>query len=92
MLRGKFQRALTALSLAVAASAVPLMTAAEAQATPADCRSYLANRGYRVGPGVVKACNYNQEIVGHPFCVGNLVRLGVNQTHAMRACDLAAWR
>jgi hypothetical protein len=82
------RRALLALSVTAAAGVLPLVTATSAQASPADCRNYLANQGYEVGPKVTKACSYNS-VSNNWKCVTQLAQLISNTTHINVACTRA---
>lgn len=82
----KMKRALAAAGLTVAATVVPLVTAAPAEASAATCRSYLS-QWYTVGPGVTAACNLDgPATTAHPVCLTKLVFLGVTQSRAGTAC------
>ncbi|MFF6777564.1 hypothetical protein ACFY8W_28980 [Streptomyces sp. NPDC012637] len=86
-----FQRLLAAATLTAAAVVLPVVTATSAQATPAQCESYLRNAGYVVGPKVKAACRKGAQVpTGHTVCLGGLVSIGVQTAHANRACTLAA--
>ncbi|GGX54896.1 hypothetical protein [Streptomyces fructofermentans] len=80
------KRALAAAGLTAAAVVVPLMTAAPAQASAADCRNYLASRGYVVGPKVTAACAQTG-LTGYQACVQRLLNIDVRSEHALIACN-----
>lgn len=91
----RLRRALTALSVAAAAGAVPLVMAAPASATTAECRSYVAWIGYDVGPKVTAACEQHHILLplgakaANPACYTALVRAGLKADEADRACKYA---
>ncbi|MFD0368324.1 hypothetical protein [Streptomyces sp. NPDC127114] len=87
----KLQRLFAAASLTAAVIVIPVATATSAQATPAQCESYLRGAGYVVGPKVKAACRNGAQVpTGHTVCLGGLVAIGVQAAHANRACTLAA--
>lgn len=88
------KRALAAASVVAAAGVVPVMAAAPAQATQAQCKSYLAGKGYIVGPRVSAACSHRA--IGsagiytpNPYCVVGLLEIGVRSADATAACRRA---
>ncbi|WP_151481573.1 hypothetical protein [Streptomyces albicerus] len=81
----KMQRALAAASLAVAATVLPLVVAAPAQASAKDCRDYL-RPNYIVGPKVTEACAQTG-INGYTGCLQRLLNAGVRVEHAAVACN-----
>lgn len=88
MLTSRVRKTLAAASVIAAASVLPVVTAAPAQATATQCLIYMHDKGYIVGPGVKRACGYG-DWWEWGLCVGELVQLGVRQEHASAACNLA---
>lgn len=87
-----FRRVVTALCLAAAAGATPLLVATPASATPAQCRSYLASEGYIVGTSVKYACDSGRSVGwSETNCTNRLINIGVRSVHAREACDRATW-
>ncbi|MFJ3905659.1 hypothetical protein [Streptomyces sp. NPDC090025] len=86
----KIQRLLAAAFLTTTAAVIPMVTATSAQATPAQCESYLRSVGYLVGPKVKAACQKGADVpTGHTVCLGSLMAIGVNPNHASTACTRA---
>ncbi|MET9404922.1 hypothetical protein ABZX90_03880 [Streptomyces sp. NPDC002935] len=91
----RLRRAVTALSVAAAAGVVPLVMAAPASATTAECRSYVAWIGYNVGPKVTAACEHHHITtplggrVANPACYVALVNAGLKADEADSACRRA---
>jgi hypothetical protein len=92
MLRVKFRSALTAITLTAATLAIPVVTAAPAQASPSSCEQYLKSAGYIVGPKVQHACFAGGPVTGSGFwlCYAELAKIGVRDGHASAACNKAA--
>ena len=77
-----------ALSLAATALvAGTVVVAAPAQATPADCQRYLADRGYTLTDARINGCAYGKNT--RWLCLGTLKNSGVPERYAVNACDLA---
>ncbi|GAA0328990.1 hypothetical protein GCM10010319_01310 [Streptomyces blastmyceticus] len=75
----------------MAAGTLQLATSTSAEATPAQCDSYLQAKGYNVGPKVNAACSmangggfWDTDIES---CKFNLIGLGVRPEHAKFACE-----
>ncbi|MFE5211726.1 hypothetical protein [Streptomyces sp. NPDC056600] len=82
----KLKRALAAASVTAAAIVVPITVAAPAQASAADCRSYLASKGYIVGPKLTSGCAQTG-IMGMANCISIIWNAGTTQEHAIIACS-----
>ncbi len=87
------QRVAVTAGLVLAAGTLQLSTSTSAQATPAQCTSYLKSYGYNVGPKVKQACQAaandwweNTNVLGGP-CQLALTTLGVNYDRATFACE-----
>ncbi|MEU9699916.1 hypothetical protein [Streptomyces sp. NPDC047981] len=76
------------LCVAGAATIVPVVTAAPAQASITACQTYLHDVGYKVGPKITQACGYAGDMLRDGFCYPVLVNIGVKDRHARAACDL----
>ena len=90
-MRSKAKRILAVLSVTAAAAAIPLVTAAPAQAGTPSCLRYLKAEGYVIGPKVQRACELGAE--GPPWnanCLPILWSLEVKNNDADTACALAA--
>lgn len=87
----KTKRSLAAVGLVVAGTAVPLMTAAPAQATAAQCTSYLQSKGYLVGARIKHGCEIGDGSTGLDVaaCKGYLAAIGVRSEHTGEACRRA---
>ncbi|WP_146075321.1 hypothetical protein [Streptomyces sp. Ru71] len=88
------KRAFTVAGLVVAAAVTPLVTAAPASASIAQCTDILNNYGYRVGAKVTNACSWPAVTLygqrqPNPNCITPLVGLGVKYSHAKTACEWA---
>ncbi|MEV4501051.1 hypothetical protein [Streptomyces klenkii] len=87
------QRVAITTGLIVAAGTLQLATSSAAEATPAQCASYLKSYGYTVGPKVKQACqgasNNTMDDVLHNNepCIEMLKLLGVRPQHATFACE-----
>ncbi|MET8831619.1 hypothetical protein ABZX40_37910 [Streptomyces sp. NPDC004610] len=68
-------------------TAVPLATAAPAQATQRQCVNYLASKNYEIGDVVYYACR--QSGVFKPLCISTLIARDVSNAHAIAACNRA---
>jgi hypothetical protein len=86
--RKAMKQVAAAIGTLVAASTLPLLIAAPAQATPYQCGQYLDDHGYVVGPGVVQACSANDSPGSDIGCVVGLMNLKVTQADAEAACNL----
>ncbi|KMS71597.1 hypothetical protein ACM01_26390 [Streptomyces viridochromogenes] len=86
------KRAFAVAGLVVAGTIVPLATATPASATAAQCTGVLKSYGlYTIGPKTKIACGWFA-LPGktpHPECWSGLMRLGVRQEHALKACSWA---
>ncbi|MFE7614985.1 hypothetical protein [Streptomyces sp. NPDC057496] len=80
---GGFALSLTASALIVGT----VVAASPAQATPADCQRYLADRGYALTDARINGCAYGAQTTW--LCWGTLKNSGVAESHATNACDLA---
>ncbi|MFI1255341.1 hypothetical protein ACH4U6_16355 [Streptomyces netropsis] len=80
---GSFASALAVTALI----AGTVVVAAPAQATPADCQRYLADRGYVLTDARINGCSYGRDTQW--LCWGTLQNSGVARSHAVNACDLA---
>ncbi|MFD7976212.1 hypothetical protein [Streptomyces sp. NPDC059071] len=89
MIRVKFQRMFAAACVLAAAAVVPVVTAAPAQASVIDCQTYLLDVGYKVGDRVTAACFAGHDLVRRPYCVPQLLMIGVKERHAKTACNMA---
>ncbi len=86
---GALRRTAAAASLTLLMGALPVALATPASASPGACASYLAAKGYKVGPWVKKACARGTGPAGTPgqhACWSMLVELGVKGDHAVDAC------
>jgi hypothetical protein len=85
----RIARAATAVAVAFAAAALPLLAATPAHATTDDCVDYLVEHEYDLKPGMFLGCregeNQNLE-----ECEELLAVEGVWPWHATEACELAA--
>ncbi|WP_367136355.1 MULTISPECIES: hypothetical protein [Streptomyces] len=92
-MRKLVQRVAVAAGLIMAAGTLQLATSTTAEATPAQCTSYLKSYGYTVGPKVKQACqgasNSSMDDVLHnnDACIEMLKLLGVRPQHATFACE-----
>ncbi|GFE24849.1 hypothetical protein Sliba_53020 [Streptomyces nigrescens] len=88
---GALRRTAAAASLTLIAAAVPVALATPASASPGACTSYLAAKGYKVGPVAKRACAAaaGGEVPGDATCWHDLVDLGVKGNHAEEACGRA---
>ncbi|MEU6877019.1 hypothetical protein [Streptomyces sp. NPDC046712] len=77
------------LCVAGAATIVPVVTAAPAQASITACQTYLHDVGYKVGPKITRACSYAGDMTHGVLCHPVLVNIGVKDRHASTACRLA---
>ncbi|MCG8920634.1 hypothetical protein L6E12_33215 [Actinokineospora sp. PR83] len=85
-------RAVAVAATAFAATALPLVAAAPAQADTNLCLDYLADRGYDVDPIVMNACGTGaSSFQDNELCADRLIDHGVWPRHAARACELATW-
>lgn len=89
MTSSKVQRILAAVCVAGAASILPVVAAAPAQASVITCQTYLHDVGYKVGPKVTTACEWGASFTHGGFCYPALVSIGVKDRHATQACRLA---
>ncbi|WP_058044449.1 hypothetical protein [Streptomyces roseifaciens] len=86
------QRVAVAAGLIMAAGTLQLATSTTAEATPAQCTSYLKSYGYSVGPKVKEACQFaandwsDEMTGGNEPCIEMLKLLGVRPAHADFAC------
>lgn len=92
----RIKRVLAAASVVVAAGIAPIVTASSASATTAQCVDIVHRAGYVVGGGVTSACGWKTLPTGlgsqrtaNPVCVTNLMRLGVSDSVAWKACAYA---
>lgn len=88
------KRAFTIAGLVVAGTVFPLVTAAPASATIAQCTGYLSDHGYKVGSKSTTACSYPHTVVFNQSvpnlqCTTLLRSLGVRPNHAFEACQWA---
>lgn len=87
------RRAAAAAGAVMAAGTLQFAMTTPAEATPAQCRTYLSTYGYRIGSGVEDACSYayDGEIAsGFPArwaCMSKLQKLGVKEKHFDFACN-----
>jgi hypothetical protein len=84
-MRSIIQRAAAATGVAVVASTLPLVMAAPASATPAQCADFLKREGHVVGSGVKHACKRGADFGGWAFCYNELLALRVKSDDADRA-------
>ncbi|MGW0903703.1 hypothetical protein [Streptomyces sp. NPDC002853] len=91
------KRLLVAASMVAGVVAVPVAAAAPASATAWDCRAWVKNHGYTVGPKVTKACDAAAKGKGtpsSPFYVGKckvaLMAAGVRESIVSDACRMSA--
>lgn len=64
-----------------------VVAASPAQATPAECQRYLADRGYALTDARINGCAYG--VKTNWMCWGTLKNSGVLGNHATNACDPA---
>lgn len=86
------KRAVAALAVALAATALPVVVASPAAADQGACQLYLIDRGYRVGPKVESACRTGADTrnVGRWInCYWGLTGIGVRSEDAAGACNAA---
>ncbi|MFI9046515.1 hypothetical protein [Streptomyces sp. NPDC053427] len=92
-MRKAVRRLAAATGVLVAGAALPLVVTAPAQAATKQCTSYLAGKGYIVGPKVRAACAYAADINNGPertmICTGKLHNIGVTFQHGSEACGRA---
>jgi hypothetical protein len=93
-------RILASATLLVMSTGASLALAAPAQATIDQCATYLADRGYSVGPIVKGACKTAADkatagaitkAAAQLSCRNKLIDAGVSQFHAEAACTRAQW-
>ncbi|MFF0199462.1 hypothetical protein [Streptomyces sp. NPDC005017] len=82
----EIRNAITVLGVVAAASVVPLVTAAPAQAGQVDCVNYLSSKGYRIGSRVRSACDDVESLADRITCQTGLIGIGVRANHALEAC------
>lgn len=90
------RRVLVAISVVAASLGVSTAMATPASATSPECRGYLLDKGYRVGPKVDRWCSYTSDFHNgremrykHERCIYELRKIGVRSGHARKACTLA---
>lgn len=89
-----FKRALAlTFSGLLAGAAIGLAVASPAQATAADCITYLSNMDYGIDAPIRDACNKGDElggVKGLDYCKGKLKqRGGIAAIHITNACTRA---
>ncbi|MEU1781528.1 hypothetical protein ABZ545_18830 [Streptomyces abikoensis] len=98
LMRKAIRRAAAAAGVIMAAGTLQLATTTPAEATPAQCRTYLSSYGYRIGSGVEDACSYAHDgdvsggitpsgIPARWACMSKLQKLGVKEKHFDFACN-----
>lgn len=90
----KLNRVAGALTVAVAATVLPLVVATPASADQGDCQYYLHTKRYIIGPKVESACKKGSaSLLLNPgrwgLCYYGLTGIGVRQEHAVVACNEA---
>lgn len=76
----------------VAAAALPIVATTPAQATTKQCKTFLAEAGYKVGPKVHAACSVGSGIVqNYAACLAGLMSLNVRTHVAEVACERAGY-
>lgn len=89
-MRKSLKRILSSTAVVGLVSASLIAMASPAQASAADCRTYLSSLGYSVGEGVIHACQWgtNNNSTYQGLCRAELIVLGVSSSHASNACYL----
>ncbi len=88
-MRRRLQSFVVTAGLLVSAVAIPVATAAPADATAKSCRSYLQSKGYIVGPKVKNICKETNSGWEVGPCIVALHDLGVKESLAEKACRKA---
>ncbi|WP_372407670.1 hypothetical protein [Streptomyces luteireticuli] len=94
-MRKTIQRAAIIAGTVLAAGTLQFATTTSAQASPAGCTSYLAAKGYKVGPKAKAACNLAKGggmmdpagDAARMVCSSQLVIIGVKNNVATAACQ-----
>ncbi|MCC3773564.1 hypothetical protein [Streptomyces sp. UNOB3_S3] len=98
-MRKAIRRAAAAAGVIMAAGTLQLATTTPAEASPAQCRTYLSTYGYRIGSGVEDACSYAYDgnvggaggigatIPARLVCMDKLQKLGVKEKHFGFSCN-----
>ncbi|MFF4949826.1 hypothetical protein [Streptomyces chattanoogensis] len=89
-MRKAVRRIAAATGVLVAGAALPLVVTAPAQATTKACESYLASKGYVVGPKADQACSiagsHQDATTDLIVCSSKLMFIGVKSADSGEAC------
>jgi hypothetical protein len=90
-MRTLVRRLALTFSALIAGSAIAMAVAAPAQATVADCVSYLVDKGYSNSTAMKNACTQGSlgTVEGDARCKSGMKALGVSATHGATACARA---
>ncbi|WP_330330388.1 hypothetical protein OHS33_12040 [Streptomyces sp. NBC_00536] len=84
----KKKRTFGVLAATFAAAVVPMVAASPASADTYDCRQFLSNVGYNVGPLVKAACDAGEGVLITDWdsCYFGLKNIGVKDSDVYTAC------